>query len=88
MATRTRRLDLRLTREHKDLIERAAQATGQPVTSFVLSSVLERARETLDAESRTVLSKRDWASFLRILDAGAVAPALARAVRRSRRRDG
>jgi len=88
MATRTRRLDLRLTSEHKDLIERAARATGEPVSGFVLSSALERAREALDAEARTVLSKRDWAAFLEALDDDRPATSLVRAVRRSRRRDG
>ena len=83
---KTDRLDLRVTREHKELIERAASVAGQPVTSFVLSSVLDNARETLERESRTVLGDRDRAAFLAIIEgAERPAPALVRAVARVRR---
>ncbi|MCE9636245.1 MAG: DUF1778 domain-containing protein [Planctomycetes bacterium] len=86
MATRTERLDVRVTAQHKKLIERAALAMGQPVTSFVLASVLDRAREALQSESRTVLSDRDRTAFLAILDSAArPTRALARAVARSRK---
>jgi uncharacterized protein (DUF1778 family) len=86
MAVKSERLDVRVTREHKRLIEKAALVTGQPVTSFVLSSALDRAREALEGESRTLLSERDGRAFLRMLEEDrAPAEALARAVRRSRR---
>lgn len=86
--TRTARLDLRLTRQHKRLIERAALATGRPVTSFVLSSVLDCARATLELEARTVLSDRVREGFLEMLASGErPAPALVRAVERSRKRE-
>ena len=86
MAIKSDRLDVRVTRQNKRLIERAALVTGQPVTSFVLSSALERAREALERESRTVLSERDGKAFLRMLDEDlAPAAALVRAVKRSRR---
>jgi uncharacterized protein (DUF1778 family) len=86
MAVKSDRLDVRITREHKRLIERAALATGQPVTSFVLSSALERAREALERETRTVLSERDGRLFLRLLEEDrAPTAALLRAARRHRR---
>ena len=85
MAAKTDRLDVRVTRRNKRLIERAALVTGQPVTSFVLSSALERAREALEEESRTVLSERDGKAFLRMLEEGrAPTASLVRAVKRSR----
>jgi len=85
MTVKADRLDVRISREHKRLIERAALVTGQPVTSFVLSSALARAREALESESRTVLTEKDGKAFVRLLDAGrAPAAALVRAVRRSR----
>jgi len=84
MKLKSGRLDVRVTREHKRLIERAALVTGQPVTSFVLSSALERAREALELESRTELSERDGRAFLRLIgEDRAPAAALKRAVRRS-----
>lgn len=86
MATRSERLDVRITRRDKRLIEKAALVTGQPVTSFVLSSALDRAREALERESRVVLSERDGKAFLRLLEEDrAPAGALVRAVRRSGR---
>ena len=87
MAVKTERLDVRVTREHKRLIEKAALVTGQPVTSFILSSALDCAREALEQESRTVLSERDGRTFLLLLDKHrAPAAALVRAVKRDRRR--
>ena len=87
MTTRTERLDVRVTAQHKKLIERAALAMGQPVTTFVLASALDRAREALRSESRTVLSDRDRTAFLAILDSAArPTGALVRAVARSRKR--
>ena len=87
MSVKTERLDVRVTRANKRLIERAALATGQPVTSFILSSALDRARAALDSESRTVLTERDGRIFLRLLDADrAPNAALVRAARRARRR--
>jgi uncharacterized protein (DUF1778 family) len=86
MAVKTERLDVRVTRQNKRLIERAALVTGQPVTSFVLSSALERAREALESESRTLLSERDGRAFLRMLEEDRTpSEALVRAVKRSRR---
>ena len=86
MATKTERLDVRVTRQNKRLIEKAALVTGQPVTSFILSSALDRAREALERESRTVLSERDGRAFLRMLEEDrAPSEALVRAVRRSGR---
>ena len=86
MAARTERLDVRVSRRNKRLIERAALATGQPVTNFVLSSALQSAREALEQESRTVLSERDGRLFCRMIEkAPAPDAALVLAVRRSRR---
>ncbi len=86
MAVKSERLDVRVTRQNKRLIERAALVTGQPVTSFVLSSALDRAREALERESRTVLSERDGRLFCRLIEeARAPSEVLVRAVSRSGR---
>lgn len=39
------RLELRITKEHRDLIERAAELSGTSVTAFVTGVVVERASE-------------------------------------------
>ena len=68
MATKTERLDVRLSAEHKELLEQAAAITGQPLTSFAVSFLLEKAREVIAQHHRTVLSRNDWDRFLEILE--------------------
>lgn len=68
MAGKTERLDFRLSTEHKELLERAAAITGQPVTSFAVSHLLQRAREVIEQHDRTVLNREDWDLFLEVLD--------------------
>jgi len=67
VATKTERLDMRLSTEHKELLEQAAAITGQPVTAFAISNLLTRAREIIEQHSRTVLSRADWERFQTIL---------------------
>lgn len=53
----TSRLELRLPREQKERIERAAALAGTSLTRFVLDAVLARARE-LDGEAPSVRAPR------------------------------
>jgi uncharacterized protein (DUF1778 family) len=83
MATKSERLEMRLTRDQKDLIERAARIKGLDVTSFAVPTVLEAAQEIVGRQSVTVLSDRDFKRFLQILDAHEEpAPKLKAAVKR------
>ncbi len=85
MPAKSDRLDVRLTPEHKDLIERAAAATGQAISAFAVSNLVERAREVLSRHEQTVLSARDWRRFVEVLEREEEpTPALRRAVRRRR----
>jgi uncharacterized protein (DUF1778 family) len=80
---KSERLEMRLSREQKDLIERAARIRGLDVTSFAVPTVLEAAREIVGRQSVTVLSDRDYKKFLQILDAHEEpAPKLKAAVKR------
>jgi uncharacterized protein (DUF1778 family) len=89
MPTRTERLDMRLTPDQKDLLERAATLSGQPLTGFAVSHLVECAQEILDRFQRTVLSRKDAGRFLDILDSDAEpAPALKAALRRRNARRG
>lgn len=65
------RLDFRLSPRVKDVIERAACATGQTVNEFAVSVLYQSAQEVLERERLTKLSDRDAELFLRILDAPA-----------------
>ena len=62
------RLDFRLSPEHKSLIERAAAARGQTVSSFALSTLIQAAEEAIQHETRRTLSARDSEVFLTLLD--------------------
>ena len=83
MATKTERWDVRLSAEHKELLEQAAAISGQSVTSFAISHLLEKAREIIDRHNRTVLTSLDQARFLEILTSDdEPAPALLKAAER------
>jgi uncharacterized protein (DUF1778 family) len=62
------RVDLRLSRQAKKLIEEAAALSGQSLSSFAASTLLEKAHQILDAERVRSLSERDARIFLSILD--------------------
>lgn len=83
MANRTARLEMRLRPEDKHLLEQAAALSGQPVTSFALSSLLEKARAMIEASATITLTHRDMKRLFEILDADdEPSPALKAAVRR------
>jgi len=63
------RLDVRLSRQHKELIQEAADLTGQSLTDFAVSTLTETARHIVQQNSMTVLSNRDRDVFLALLDA-------------------
>lgn len=81
--TGSTRLDMRLERRTKTLIERAAAITGQTITDFVVSNLVESAMATIERHERLVLSNRDRDRFLAALDRPAKSlPMLAKAARR------
>ena len=61
---RSERLEARVTAEQKSLIEHAAALEGRSVTDFVLASVQEAARRTIEAHERLELSVRDQKAFV------------------------
>jgi len=68
-ATRSEKLDLRLTPEAKRTLNAAAAASRRSVSEFVLESALTRAEETLPDRRRFMLSEKQWKEFLAALDA-------------------
>ncbi|MHC4955913.1 MAG: type II toxin-antitoxin system TacA family antitoxin [Planctomycetota bacterium] len=80
---KTERLELRLSPEHKSLVESAAALSGLSLSAFVVSEVLDRAYQITADHNRTTLSRRDWDRFLEIMDEPAEpTPALRRAAQR------
>jgi uncharacterized protein (DUF1778 family) len=70
-ATRTEKLDLRLTPSAKRVLQSAATAAQRSVSEFVLESALARAEETLPDRQRFGLDAERWAAFQAALDAPA-----------------
>jgi uncharacterized protein (DUF1778 family) len=68
-ATRSEKLDLRLTPEAKRMLNAAAQATRRSVSEFVLESALARAEEALPDRQRFGLDAERWKAFIDALEA-------------------
>jgi len=86
MATKTDRLEARLTRAQRTRIEHGAALAGEPVSSFVVAAALDRT-ETLVSEQATTIVPGDYFDRLvSSLDKAGHAPALARAARTAQQR--
>ncbi|WP_231919184.1 type II toxin-antitoxin system TacA family antitoxin [Microterricola viridarii] len=65
---KSERLELRLTREQKTDIERAAAISGRSVTDFSIPLLVDEATEVIRQERELKMSKSAWDAFNRILD--------------------
>lgn len=68
-ATRSEKLDLRLTAESKRVLVAAAAAERRSLSDFVLASAMVRAEETLADRTRFRLDADQWEAFQAALDA-------------------
>ncbi len=78
------RMDVCLSNQAKELIEQAAALTGQSLSDFAVSALLERAQQVIRQESVRVLSQRDAEKFLTLLDETEPNEALRKAAERSK----
>ena len=62
------RIDIRTTHEIKSMIARAAATKGMSVSSFLIQSAQERAKEILNESELVTLSADDWEAFFNALD--------------------
>jgi uncharacterized protein (DUF1778 family) len=67
-SARDDRIELRATKEEKQLLTKAAAYERLDVTSFIMRSVLPAAREVVGRAERIVLSERDTARVLELLE--------------------
>lgn len=75
------RINCRISPSIKQRAEDAAQILGQSITAFTETALAEKAQSVLAEQERIVLSERDFARFVEILeDPGAPAPALVEAM--------
>ena len=83
--TRGERLEARITADQKALIQRAAELEGRSVTDYVVSSVQDAARRTVEAHDVMVLSAAQSRAFVdALLDPPPVSERLRDSVRRHR----
>jgi uncharacterized protein (DUF1778 family) len=64
----SKRLDIRIEEQQKELIERAAAITGQTVSNFAISNLLEKAMEVIESYERIMLSNQARDKFLAALN--------------------
>jgi uncharacterized protein (DUF1778 family) len=67
-AGREGRIELRATFEEKRILAAAAAHERLDLTSFIMRNVLPAAREVVDRAERIVLSRRDSARVLQLLE--------------------
>jgi uncharacterized protein (DUF1778 family) len=62
------RIDLRTSREVKELIQRAAELLGTTMSAFIVHHSYDAAREVLAQQESLVLSDRERDHFLELLE--------------------
>ncbi|GAB4195687.1 MAG: DUF1778 domain-containing protein [Coleofasciculaceae cyanobacterium] len=61
------RLEARISKEQKELFQRAADIQGRSLTDFVIASVLDAAKRTIQEHEMMTLSVRDREVFVEAL---------------------
>ena len=60
MSTAIERINLRATREAKQVIEQAAALTGTTLSAFMLQHAYEKALNLIEQQQRITLNTADW----------------------------
>ena len=68
VSVKTSRIDIRLTDDDKNIIERAAACNRQSTTSYIISVVIKQAQLDLIHNELIHLSKEDMEHLLKMLD--------------------
>jgi uncharacterized protein (DUF1778 family) len=84
MATKTERIEARLSRSQRERIDRAAAFEGLSVSSFIVAAAEEKAKQLLAAKTTTIVPADYFDRLLSVIDRPDRAPRLARAARRAR----
>lgn len=73
-AAKDARLNIRARAHQKDVIARAAALQGTTISDFVLEKAYEAAHRALAEETTIRLPRKQWAAFVKALDAPPKAP--------------
>jgi uncharacterized protein (DUF1778 family) len=68
MATKTERLNLRLTEAQDELLRRAAEARGEPVSDYVLRHAVQAAETDLADRRVFLVDDKTWKKLVATLD--------------------
>lgn len=85
MATKTDRIEARLTPEERDELVAAAQLDGTKPSTFMVRAAVEAARDRLAREQITALPAELFDRLAASLDKADPAPGLARAVSKAKK---
>ncbi len=72
--TRNKRLEARVSRETKDLFQKAASIQGRTLTEFVVNSAIEAAKRTVQEKEFVEMTYRDRVAFVETLLKAPMAP--------------
>lgn len=67
-SAKDRRIDLRVTQEQKDLLEKAAALKGISLSAYTLFHLLGAAKQDIEDHERLILSDRDRDLFMSVME--------------------
>jgi uncharacterized protein (DUF1778 family) len=85
VTTKNERLEMRVSKADRDLIESAASIVEENVSDFTRSAAVDRAHQVLALAERTLMPAEQFDELLRSLDQADHAPTLAKAFEVPRR---
>lgn len=62
------RIDIRISREDKDLIEAAAALKGQKMSAFVIENMRSASKQLIETSKTVSLSDQAWDAFVAMLE--------------------
>lgn len=86
MATKTERVEARLSPRQRERIDQAAAFEGRSLSSFIVAAAEEKADQVIAAQTTTVVPADYFDRLLAAIDDADRAPELERAAARARRR--
>lgn len=86
MASKTERVEARLSPDERKEIEQAATLEGQSLSSFIVTAASEKAVQVIANRTTTVVPSEYFDRLLSAIDRADRVPRLAKAANRARRR--
>jgi uncharacterized protein (DUF1778 family) len=65
--SKNQRLEARITKEQKEIFQRAAEIQGRTLTDFVISSLINAAKQIIQENEMMILGRQDQEVFVEAL---------------------